>query len=157
MLTNKHIKHWCYRHSNISTLTQRSNRTKQTCLTTIRFRENTLPKINSSPLKIGPKGSRLLFQPSIFRCENVHVRFRETIQHPLFFVCTFLLWNAQTFLIKPTDRTSYGGPPTNALAKMAKLHDSQPFAETPSIKDLHPDSQKERWCGKHLAKWLEKM
>ena len=62
------------------------------------------------------------------------------MQHPLFFVCTFLVWNAQTFLIKPTDRTSYGGPPTHLPT--AKLHDSQPFAETPSIKDLHPDTQK---------------
>ena len=38
----------------------------------------TLPETNSSHLKIGdPKRKRIVFQPSIFRCENVS--FREGI------------------------------------------------------------------------------
>ena len=38
------------------------------------FRNGTLPKTNSSPLKIGHPKRKLVFQPSIFRC---HVSFRE--------------------------------------------------------------------------------
>ena len=42
-----------------------------------RIKTHTLPETNSSPLKIGHPKRKLVFQPSIFRCENVS--FREGI------------------------------------------------------------------------------
>ena len=41
---------------------------------TVSFREGTLPKTNSSPLKIGRPKRKLVSQPSIFKC---YVSFRE--------------------------------------------------------------------------------
>ncbi len=40
----------------------------------------TLPETNSSPLKIGLPNRKVVFQPSIFRCENVSFREGTTYQ-----------------------------------------------------------------------------
>ena len=55
----------------------------------VSFREGTLPKINSLPLKMVVSNRNFLFQGCIFRCENVS--FREVIVC-LYNLLMMLLW-----------------------------------------------------------------
>ena len=56
----------------------------------------TLPETNSSPMIIGYPKRKLVFQPSIFRCELL-VLGRVGVLQDLFF-CSFLLWDCHTLL-----------------------------------------------------------
>ncbi len=65
---------------------------KKSCTTSRVFEQNlanTLPKTNSSPLKIGHPKRKLVFQPSIFRCENVSFREGSGVRYPSHLVKRF--------------------------------------------------------------------
>ncbi len=151
MLTNKHIKHWCYRHSNISTLTHRSNRTNKHVWPPFASGKIPSPKLTVRPWKWAQKEAGLSSNHEFPGAKMFMSVSRKLCNTPCFLFVHFLFGMPKLFSSNPLTAHLTGGHQLTSRPPSCMIRSHLP--KRPASKTCIQIHKKERWCAKHLAKW----